>query len=139
MALFSKRRRRRIIIRFRRFFKGLGLKIAPNENDVLDDIQKQVVSNVRRMMSKEDSVLLLAPISNICYIEWKHYFIRFGDSAVTITNGKFSYYVWLPSKTTDNLKSMFYKNVEARRMKLESVYDRKTLDNLKIISTDLSK
>jgi hypothetical protein len=91
------------------------------------------------MMSNQESNLLIAPISNICYIEWKHYFIRFGDSSATITNGKFSYYIWLPSATTDRLRRQFYNHSEERRMKLEGTYDKKTLKNLKTVSGELSK
>jgi len=137
--VISKRSRRRLAVKFRKFGKRISRIFSPTYKEDLDEIQKQVVSNVRRMMSKKDSVLLLAPISGICYIEWKHYFIRFGDSSVTITNGKFSYYVWLPTKTTDDLKSIFYKTVELRRMKLESIYDKKTLENLKLISDELTE
>lgn len=134
MGKFFKRFKKRMIIRFYK----LGKIFSTTESrPKLDSIQFEMAATIRKMMSKQDSILLIAPISNICYIEWKHYFIRFGDSSATITNGKFSYYIWLPSATTDRLRNLFYNHVEERRMKLEGIYDKKTLENLKVISNEL--
>jgi hypothetical protein len=126
------------MVRLRRFFKKLSIKIDGGESK-LDDIQIESINIVRKMMIKPDATLLIAPISSICYIEWKHYFIRFGDSALTITNGKFSYYIWLPSRSIDQLRENFYRNVELRRKNMEVKYDRRTLENMKSISDEVRK
>lgn len=128
----------RFMVRLRRFFKKLSIKIDGGESK-LDDIQIESINIVRKMMIKTDATLLIAPISSICYIEWKHYFIRFGDSALTITNGKFSYYIWLPSRSIDQLRENFYRNVELRRKNMEVKYDRRTLENMKSISDEVRK
>jgi len=128
----------RFMVRLRRFFKKLSIKIDGGESK-LDDIQIESINIVRKMMIKPDATLLIAPISSICYIEWKHYFIRFGDSALTITNGKFSYYIWLPSRSIDQLRENFYRNVELRRKNMEVKYDRRTLENMKSISDEVRK
>jgi hypothetical protein len=126
------------MVRLRRFFKKLSIKIDGGESK-LDDIQIESINIVRKMMIKPDATLLIAPISSICYIEWKHYFIRFGDSALTITNGKFSYYIWLPSRSIEQLRENFYRNVELRRKNMEVKYDRRTLENMKSISDEVRK
>jgi hypothetical protein len=126
------------MVRLRRFFKKLSIKIDGGESK-LDDIQIESINIVRKMMIKTDATLLIAPISSICYIEWKHYFIRFGDSALTITNGKFSYYIWLPSRSIEQLRENFYRNVELRRKNMEVKYDRRTLENMKSISDEVRK
>ena len=128
----------RFMVRLRRFFKKLSIKIDGGESK-LDDIQIESINIVRKMMIKPDATLLIAPISSICYIEWKHYFIRFGDSALTITNGKFSYYIWLPSRSIEQLRENFYRNVELRRKNMEVKYDRRTLENMKSISDEVKK
>jgi len=129
MFLLTKKSRMRFMVRLRRFFKKLSIKIDGGESK-LDDIQIESINIVRKMMIKTDATLLIAPISSICYIEWKHYFIRFGDSALTITNGKFSYYIWLPSRSIEQLRENFYRNVELRRKNMEVKYDRRTLENM---------
>ncbi len=138
MFLLTKKSRMRFMVRLRRFFKKLSIKIDGGESK-LDDIQIESINIVRKMMNKPDATLLIAPISSICYIEWKHYFIRFGDSALTITNGKFSYYIWLPSRSIEQLRENFYRNVELRRKNMEVKYDRRTLENMKSISDEVRK
>lgn len=135
--MISTRRKKIWAVKLRRFFKRFSKSFAPIDDKDIDDIQRQGISIIRRMMSKSDAVLLIAPISNICYIEWKQYFIKFTDNSATITNGKFSYYIWLPLATSDSLRQQFYKNVELRRRKMELNYDKKTLENLKDITSQL--
>jgi hypothetical protein len=137
MLLLKRRDRQRLRLFVRKFFRRLSKKIESTETNKLDEIQLRALCNVRRMITKPDAVLLIAPISNICYIEWKHYFIRFSDTALTITNGKYSYYIWIPSSQLDKLKDIFYKNVEARRKKMEEKYDKRTLENLNLIKEEL--
>jgi len=137
MLLLTKRDRKRFRIFIRKIFKKISGNFEDKSYKGLDEVQIRTISNVRQMISKKDATLLIAPISGICYIEWRHYFIRFGDSAVTVTNGKYSYYVWLPSSHLDKLKDIFYRNVEVRRKKMEEKYDKRTLENLNAISEDL--
>jgi hypothetical protein len=114
------------------------IKIITNSTEPkLDEIQIEVVNNITKLMSKPEAILLVAPISNMCYIEWGKYFIRFGNSQATITNGNYSYYFWLPELTTDRLTNLFYKKVEERRMKLDQDYDKKTMEHLKVISKEI--
>lgn len=135
--MISNRRKKIWAVKIRRILKKISNHFnAINDSDI-DDIQKQGISIIRRMMCKSDSTLLIAPISSICYIEWKHYFVKFSDNSATITNGKFSYYIWLPSLVSEQLRQQFYKNVELRRRKLETNYDKKTLESLKEINSQL--
>lgn len=121
------------ISKFKKFFNLVFLNAEPP----LDELQAEVIENITNMMSKSDAVLLIAPISNVCYIQWRKYFIRFGNSAATITNTNYSYYFWLPEQTTDRLKTMFYEKVEERKKRLDQDYDKKTLENLKIIAQEI--
>jgi hypothetical protein len=137
MSFLKKRNLQRFRIFVRRYFRRFSKNFESSEANKLDEIQKRALYTVRRMISKPDAVLLIAPISGISYVEWKHYFIRFSDTALTITNGKYSYYIWMPSSQLDKLKDIFYKNVEARRQKMEEKYDKRTLENLNLISEEL--
>lgn len=119
----------------KKFFNMVILNAEPP----LNEMQLGVVDNITKMMAKPDATLLIAPISNICYLEWKQYFIRFGNGSATITNGKYSYYFWLPEQTTDRLKVLFYEMVEERKKKLDQDYDKKTLENLRNIAEDIEK
>lgn len=131
MRLIRNLTTKRFPVLLRKFKNSLARKIDESKN--LDQIQQQTIKNIRIMMSKKEAILLVAPISGVCYIEWKHYFVRIGDSSITITNGKFSYYIWLPVTPMTYLKDMFYRQVEHRRKQLEDKYDESTLTNLKTI------
>jgi hypothetical protein len=117
--------------------KKLWEIIVSSTEPKLDELQLEVVENIKNMMSKPDATLLIAPISGICYIEWRQYFIRFGNSAATISNSTYSYYFWLPDVTIERLKNTFYETVEKRRLKLDGDYDKKTLNNLKVIAENI--
>jgi hypothetical protein len=106
MSFLKKRNLQRFRIFVRRYFRRFSKNFESSEVNKLDEIQKRALYTVRRMISKPDAVLLIAPISGISYIEWKHYFIRFSDTALTITNGKYSYYIWMPSSQLDKLKDI---------------------------------
>lgn len=117
--------------------RSVARKCSKHNKKNLDDIQITALVNARHMMKKSDATLLLAPISEVCYIEWKHYFIRFNDSAMTITNGKYSYYISFPSYALQKLRFSFYKSVEERKKNMEHSYDKKTLVNLNTIANEL--
>jgi hypothetical protein len=105
----------------------------------LTEVQKSSMVIARRMICHPKSELVYAPLSHLFYIENDHYFIRLGDNAVTITNGKFSYYIWLPAKCSDDLKNLFYRILESRKNNIDKKYDQTTLQNLNEIAKNLEE
>lgn len=120
-----------------KFGKFIIELINPKKEIKLNDIQSETVNLVKKIMIKPDSILLLAPISNICYIEWNQIFIRFNDNAITLTNSKFSYYVSLPEPTIIELNQLFYRLIDKRKRDMETNYDLKTLNSLKELSNSI--
>ena len=106
-------------------------------SEPLDQVQETAVHIAKKMICNKHSELIHAPISGTFFVENTHYYIRFNDNAISITNGKFSYYVWLPGEKSDELKKLFYRITEARSRKLEKRYEETTLNNLKEISNSL--
>jgi hypothetical protein len=126
--------------RFRVYLRKFGRKMAKNmagKSEPLNEIQSYAFSITRKLIVHRDSELLYAPISRTCYVENANYFVRFSDNAVTITNGKFSYYVWLPSNITDQIREVFYRTLENRKTNIEIRYDQKTIENLKQIQSEI--
>jgi hypothetical protein len=121
----------------KKFGKFIIELINPKKEIKLNDIQSETVNLVKKIMIKPDSILLLAPISNICYIEWNQIFIRFNDNAITLTNSKFSYYVSLPESTIIELNQLFYRLIDKRKRDMEINYDLKTLNSLKELSNSI--
>ena len=79
---------KRILVKTRSFQKKF------NQVDPMTEVQDTTYLLVRDLIGNENSTLLISE-SGMYYIENSHYFIRFADYEVTITNGKYSYYVWL--------------------------------------------
>ena len=125
----KKPNKKRIFLKFRKIRRSLDKIFDPGKKPKLSEIQIKTVSIIRKIINNPDAKLLIAPISQISYAEYNHYFIRFSDVAAIITNGKFSYYVSLPYETCENLRNHFNLKVEERRLAMEQEYDRNTLDN----------
>ena len=122
---------KRILVKTRSFQKKF------NQVDPMTEVQDTTYLLVRDLIGNENSTLLISE-SGMYYIENSHYFIRFADYEVTITNGKYSYYVWLPIEKTNLLKEVFYRSNSKRAKKLERTYELKTLNNLKEMAQTIS-
>ena len=119
---------KRLIVSIRKARRNAIRKIETSEP--LDQVQTTAVSIAKKMICNQESELIHAPISGTFFVEHSHYYIRFTDNAISITNGKFSYYVWLPANKSDELKSLFNRISEAKSRKLEKRYEETTLNNL---------
>lgn len=130
-------RKKRLLVTLRKIYKVILHSIGVEYKKELDSIQETTYLNIRKILSKEDSKLFVSPETSLCYVEWKDYLVKFNTNSATITNGKFSYYVWLPIKKTDDLKKMFNSVIESRIKVSEASYNSNTLKNLRIISNEL--
>jgi hypothetical protein len=125
-----KRLFKRLRVRFRQVFRGIQKPLNVDTYVSLDDIQSQVYVDIKRMILKDDSVLMIAPYSHAYYIEWREYSAKIGITNVVIKNGKFSYYISMPEKHLKKLKKYFNETSEKRCQRLENTYNMKTLNNL---------
>jgi len=139
MTIYSKRAQKRTRVYIRRIARSLSNRMEMGKEQSLTEVQKSSMVIARRMICHPKSELVYAPLSHLFYIENDHYFIRLGDNAVTITNGKFSYYIWLPAKCSDDLKNLFYRILESRKNNIDKKYDQTTLQNLNEIAKNLEE
>ena len=124
-----------LLLSLRKFNRAINSRIHPEEK--MSEVQTTAFSIVKRMIENRDAVLLPAPISATYYVEFENYFIKFTDNTVIITNGKFSYYVWMSIKKTEEMKQIFNRELERRKVIVEKKYDNQTMQNLKSIETRL--
>jgi hypothetical protein len=125
----------RIRVRLRNLQSRLDRKMS--ENEKMNEIQKSSYSICRRMICNHDSMLTYAPLTGTYYVENSHYYIRFCDSSVTITNGKFSYYIWMPGNMVNDLIKLFNRVSQSRSNSIEKRYSEHTLKNLNEIYNSL--
>jgi hypothetical protein len=122
---------KRLLVKTRRLQKNF------NQVDPMTEVQNTAFALIKDLISNENSTLLISE-TGMYYLENSHYFIRFTNYEVTITNGKYSYYVWLPIEKTNILRSAFHQSNTRKAKKLERIYELKTLNNLKEMADTIS-
>jgi hypothetical protein len=127
---------RRISVYIRKANRLLKKTIEGKDQD-LNEVQISSYSLIKKLIKHDDSDLIYSPISNTYYIENGDYYVRFTNNSLTVTNGKFSYYVWLPDKKMESLQSLFHAKLESKKEVLDKKYDRNTLKSFEEIHQSL--
>ena len=85
------------------------------------EYERDCIAICKKLISKEDTVLLLAPISNKRYIrnEELQIFVILEGHNVKVINHVYSYTVFLEQKPWENIVVAFDNEVEKRREKFE--------------------
>jgi hypothetical protein len=130
-----KYRYNRIAVRLRRIVGSF--KSTIEQKNKLDKVQLSAFNICKKMICNPESELIYAPMSRTYYIEHAHYYIRMSENAISITNGKFSYYVWMPFTQISELKLIFDRVSQSKSHRLEKKYTETTLENLNEILTSL--
>ena len=103
----------------------------------LNEVQISSFSLVKKLIKHKDSDLIYSPISLTYYIENGDYYVRYTNNSLTITNGKFSYYVWLPDDKTEILRTIFHSRLESKKIDLDKKYNSNTLKSFREIHQSL--
>lgn len=122
-------KKKRISVRLNKLKMWFG-----ESKPVLTDIQRKSLSVFREMVVKPDSTLLIDPLTNCCYVEYEHYFIKLESKSILIKNTTFSNYCEFDYRIGEKAILFFYKHVSKRRMEMEAIYDGNTLANLEKIN-----
>ena len=110
--------------KFVRFFQKTALKIfrASNlEKEPKGEFENECLSICKNLINKENSKLLISPISGKRYIknDEKQIFIIIEIKQLTIVNHNYSYNIDILPISFDRLIHMFDNEVEVRRQKME--------------------
>lgn len=119
--------------RANRYFK----KNFEGKLEDLNEVQTSSFSLIKKLIKHEDSDLIYSPISLTYYIENGDYYVRFTNNSLTITNGRFSYYVWLPDEKVEILQTLFHSRLESKKTDLDKKYNSNTLKSFKEIHHSL--
>jgi hypothetical protein len=133
--MLLKYRIRRLSVRLKKKFKKIKVL---NNYEKLSEIQQKTITIIRKLIAKEDSILLISPISRVYHIEYEHLLIRFNESDCHIMNTKYAYYVYIPSREMNELIRAFNHKLEKKTNKVVSVYEKKTIQSLQDIINTLS-
>jgi len=131
----------------KRFFQLVALKSmrlmnAPQKaNEHHSDYEKECIAVCKALMHKEDSTLLMSPISGKRYIKShdEQLFIIIDQHQVTIVNHQYSYTIDIWGKALERINRNFDVEVEKRREIMEMEIRSNVKHSLSNIFKTLSK
>ena len=85
------------------------------------EYERDAISICKKLLSKEDTILLLTPISNKRYLrnEELEIFVILDNHSIKVINHVYSYVVFLEQKSWEHIKLVFDTEVEKRREEFE--------------------
>jgi hypothetical protein len=128
--------------KYKKFLVYLKLKDQNKLIESLDENQKLTYSIVKELISYNDSILLIAPLSEVLYInvvnEEEKMFCKIETTKVKIINGKYGYDTFLPEEIMAELKNRFNIRAEYKRRKMEEEISKNVQVSLKLIHEKLN-
>jgi hypothetical protein len=110
--------------KIKRFLQKQGLKFYKlfNSNLVINEQSRFAVLICHKLINKEDSILLMSPISQKRYIknDSDGLFIIINDNQLTIVNNMCSYSIITQERTIRNILNRFDNEIEKRRQIMET-------------------
>jgi hypothetical protein len=112
---------KQIIHKLKRLIQKQYIKIYRSSTPKITTYEKDCVSICEKLIKKNETVLLLTPISNKRYIknEEDQIFVILENYSVKIINHVYSYTVILGDKSWNSVVTLFDSEVESRRNKFE--------------------
>lgn len=106
----------------------------------MSEYERDATNICRKLLVKQDSVLLLSPISGKRYIKSEdgEVFIVISERSVDITNHQYNYNIPIGDKTQIKLRSIFDSEVEKRREQMELEIKSNVKHSLKTIYQNLT-
>ena len=102
--------------------KYISLSRMSNPQIKKSSYERDCIAICKKLIAKEDTVLLLTPISNKRYIrnEELQIFVILESYSVKVINHVYSYTVFLEDKSWNSITSLFDNEVERRREEFEN-------------------
>jgi hypothetical protein len=112
---------KQIIHKLKRLIQKQYIKIYRSSTPKITTYEKDCVSICEKLIKKNETVLLLTPISNKRYIknEEDQIFVILENYSVKIINHVYSYTVILGDNSWNSVVTLFDSEVESRRNKFE--------------------
>ena len=112
---------KQIIHKLKRLIQKQYIKIYRSTTPKITTYEKDCVSICEKLIKKNETILLLTPISNKRYIknEEDQIFVILENYSVKIINHVYSYTVILGDNSWNSVVTLFDSEVESRRNKFE--------------------
>ena len=125
-------------IRYKLLRRAVKQKKNKISRSIENDTQELAYNIIKKSIADPDANLLLAPLTNVFYIERDDLFIKVLDSYVQIVNGKYFYHISMPPSLMDDIEKRFKIKVENQKKKIENKIINNTNSSLRNIFNDLT-
>lgn len=123
-------------------YKFLRMTVKQKKTKIVrsieNDTQELAYNIIKKSITNYDANLLIAPLSNVYYIETDDLFIKILDTHVQIVNGKFFYHISMPKLLMDDIEKRFKLRVENQKKKIENKIINNTNSSLRDIFNELT-
>lgn len=123
-------------------YKFLRMMAKQKKNKIIRSTethtQKLAYDIIKKSISNSESELLLAPLTNVYYIQMENLFIKILDNHVQIVNGKYFYHISMPQLLMEDLEKRFRLRVENKKKVIEDKITNNTNSSLRNIFNDLT-
>lgn len=116
------------------------IRLGSINTGAMSEYELDAINICRKLVAKEDSVLLMSPISGKRYIKSDdgEIFIVFSDRFVDITNHQYNYNIHIGDKTMLKIRNLFDSEIERRREDMEREIKSNVKHSLKTIYNNLN-
>lgn len=102
------------------------------------ETQELAFNIIKKSISNPEATLLIAPLTNVYYIQTDDLFIKILDTYVQIVNGKYFYHISMPAFLMEDIEKKFKLKVENQKKKIENKIINNTNSSLRNIFNDLT-
>lgn len=125
-------------IRYKLLRLAVKQKKTKIANSIENDTQDLAYNIIKKSIANSEASLLIAPLSNVYYIQTDDLFIKILDTHVQIVNGKYFYHISMPKDLMDDIEKRFKLKVENQKKKIENKIVNNTNSSLRNIFNDLT-
>lgn len=125
-------------IRYKLLRLAVKQKKTKIANSIENDTQDLAYNIIKKSIANPEATLLIAPLTNVYYIQTDDLFIKILDTYVQIVNGKYFYHISMPQFLMDEIEKRFKLKVENQKKKIENKIISNTNSSLRNIFNDLT-
>lgn len=125
----------KVKIFFNNFIKHVDKFYEPPKQKITP-LQEKIYILSKKLITLQDSILLIAPITSAFYVENGIVSLYFKDNDFYVKDNQYSYYVYMPEYEAKEIIKLFHRIMEKNTNKITSTYNDNSLQNLdKLINT----
>lgn len=125
-------------IRYKLLRLAVKQKKSKIANSIENDTQDLAYNIIKKSIANPEASLLIAPLTNVYYIQTDDLFIKILDTYVQIVNGKYFYHISMPAFLMEDIEKKFKLKVENQKKKIENKIINNTNSSLRNIFNDLT-